>query len=305
MEEVVPLAEGSNDRAIAFSAIMNLGGVYEEIGKIRECLACFQRGLEMSHQLGRPTAVASSLLNLARIHYRHGEWDRSREEMQEALAIFRRTGASSRLPAVLYSIGALSAFRGDWETLDRAMDEARTWVNAMGDVALLRWIEGFAAQGDILRGRPDAARDRLLPLLDRGGVEESEVTWFLPVLAWAYLETGAIDEAEEIVTEVLRRARGSGNQVALADALWVAGKIAAGRRRWDEARQLFEGGIVLNRDNSFYWAEIRTTFEYGLMQVSAGETDGGRELIEGALRSFRRLGAVPYIARAEQALALL
>lgn len=303
MEDVLPVAEQSNDLATAFRATLHLGGTYEDLGQIRECLAHFERGLEMARQLGRPVWIASSLLNLGRIHYRHGDWDRSDAEMREALDIYRRIGASSSLPAALYALGALSAFRGRWEEHEQAMDEARSRAEAMGDVALVRWIEGFTAQGDILRGRPEVGRDRLVPLRDRGDVEESEVTWFLPVLAWAHLEAGDTDQARSTAADVLRRSRESRNQVALADALWVAGKIATRDRRWEDARALFEEGIALNRETSFYWAEIRTRFEYGLMLLAAGETERGREMVEHSLGAFRDLGTAPYIWRAEQALA--
>lgn len=302
MEEVLPIAEQSNDLATAFRATVSLGGAYEDLGQIRECLVHFERGLEMARQLGRPVWIASSLLNLGRIHYRHGDWDRSYAEMRDALDIYRQIGAASRLPVALYALGALSAFRGRWEEHEQSMNEARSRASAMGDVALVRWVEGFTAQGDILRGQPQVARDRLAPLRDRGDVEESEVTWFLPILAWAYLESGDIDQACSTGADALRRARESRNQVALADALWVAGKIAAHDGGWEEARACFEEGIALNRETSFYWAEVRTTFEYGLMLLAAGEMERGRDLVERSLGVFRELDAVPYIARAEQAL---
>src|SRR5207248_2592483 len=113
---------------------------------------------------------------------------------------------------------------------------------------------GFAAQGNILRGNPEQARDRLLPLLDRDEVEEQDVSWFLPILAWAHLEAGNADQARETARHALRRGKEHGDQIVMADALWVSGRIASHEERWDDAEQFFREGLSLTRGNSFRWA---------------------------------------------------
>lgn len=75
------------------------------------------------------------------------------------------------------------------------------------DMQALRGASTTMAEIEILENRPDAARTRLVPLRDRPGLRECDVTMFLPLLAWAYLELGQVDLAAEAVEKALARAR--------------------------------------------------------------------------------------------------
>jgi tetratricopeptide (TPR) repeat protein len=285
--------------------VLALGGAYEEIGDVRQCLFHFERALDLARRLKGPAGIVGALGNRARIHYRLADWDRMWDDTTEALQICREMGATSTLPLILYHLGVPCIFRGRWDDADRYMDEAIEVAGAMQATAIIRWANGFAAQGNILRGNPEQARDRLLPLLDRDGVEEQDVSWFLPVLAWAYLEAGDPERARETARHALRRGKEHGDQIVMADALWVSGRIATHAERWEVAEQFFMEGLALTRGNSFRWAEIRTAFEYGCMQARAGRPTEAFATLQEALTEFRRMRAQPYIERTEKEIARL
>ena len=120
--------------------------------------------------------------------------------------------------------------------------DALALAEGSGDLQALRWAATTMAELDILEGRPEAARARLVPLLDRPGLEECDVTTLLPVLAWAQLELGQVDEAAENVEQALRRARPEEMRLVLVEALRVRALIALRRERWDEAARSLDGG---------------------------------------------------------------
>ena len=47
--------------------------------------------------------------------------------------------------------------------------------------------------------------------------------------------------------EGVKRARTQGRQIALADALWVRGMVAARQKRWREADDALEEGLAVAR----------------------------------------------------------
>jgi tetratricopeptide (TPR) repeat protein len=159
------------------------------------------------------------------------------------------------------------------------------------------------AELDVLEGRAEAARARLLPLLDRPGLEECDVTLLLPVLAWAYLEVGQVDEASEAVGQALIRARREDMRLVVVEALWVQALIALRQGREPEATRSLEEGLTLARSMPYPYAEARLLHVYGRLHVQKGEPQAARERLEAARAIFARLGAAIDAGQVEQALA--
>jgi len=112
-----------------------------------------------------------------------------------------------------------------------------------------------------------------------------------------------VDRAAEMATESVSRARAQGHRIALADALWARGMVAARQEQWDEAAQALEEGLDLTHDISYPYAEARTLETYGELHRAQGEADMARTRLEAARAIFDRLGARKDAARLEQAIA--
>jgi tetratricopeptide (TPR) repeat protein len=169
----------------------------------------------------------------------------------------------------------------------------------------MRWAQGLLAERDLLLGRPEAARARLVPLLDRPGLEEFFVTRFLPVLAWAHLDLSEMAEAEQVVTQAIRRMHDNHIRLDLPDALRVRAMIALRQEHWPEAEQALEEGLALTRRMPYPYAEAHLLHVYGEMHAQKGEAEPARERLEAALAIFQRLGARKDVERVEQALSTL
>jgi tetratricopeptide (TPR) repeat protein len=145
----------------------------------------------------------------------------------------------------------------------------------------------------------------LEPLLDRPGQQEREVTLLLPVLAWAYLETGAAAKAEALLAQGIERATAQHMRLALPDMLRLRGMALRCQGRQVEAECSFQDALALARGMSYPYAEARILHEDGIMQAWKREAQQARDRFEEALAIFRRLGARPYIERTERDLAAL
>jgi hypothetical protein len=89
------------------------------------------------------------------------------------------------------------------------------------------------------------------------------VTLLLPVLAWAQLELGQVDEAADTVGQALRRARPEEMRLVLVEALRVQALIALRRGHVETAITSLEEGLALARAMPYPDAEVR------LLQVEA------------------------------------
>jgi hypothetical protein len=150
--------------------------------------------------------------------------------------------------------------------------EALALAEASGDLQARRWAATTMAEVDMLEGHPDAARDRLIPLLDRPGIEECDVTMFLPILAWAYLELDDLDRAALEVTRALARSRPEGMRLVVVEALRVQAMVALRREHWEAAARALEEGITLTRAMPYPAAEARLLHLTTLLREAAGRT---------------------------------
>jgi tetratricopeptide (TPR) repeat protein len=127
----------------------------------------------------------------------------------------------------------------------------------------------------------------------------------LPVLAWAHLELGQVDQATDALRQALARARREDMRLVLMEALRVRALIAIRQQRWAEAERSLEEGLALARSMPYPYAQARLLHVYGCLHSQKGEPEAARERLEVALALFRRLGARTDVALAEQALSTL
>ena len=125
----------------------------------------------------------------------------------------------------------------------------------------------------------------------------------LPYLAWACLELGDDDRAQEVVLEGIERARTQGNRLALVELLKVRGMVLARRRSRDEAESAFEEAVSVARSVGYPFAEARVLYEWGSVDVVGPNPKRGRARLEEAGEIFRRLGSRPYSNLAQKAMA--
>jgi Flp pilus assembly protein TadD len=66
-------------------------------------------------------------------------------------------------------------------------------------------------------------------------------------LAWAHLELGEVEQAADVASRAVSRARTQGNRLSLVEALRVQGLVALRQERWDDAVQVLDEAVSLAR----------------------------------------------------------
>jgi tetratricopeptide (TPR) repeat protein len=234
-----------------------------------------------------------------------GDMSDARARMDRAAELGRLVDGAVFSAYLLVFQARLFLVQGTWGEARAAAQAALSMAKGYDDLQVLRWAADLLAQLDVHEGHPQAAIDGLIPLLDRPGLEECDVTTLLPVLAWAQLELGRLDEAAATVEQVLARARREAMRLVLVEALRVRALIALRRGQWSTAAGSLEEGLVLARAMPHPYAEARLLHVYGRLHVGQDEPALARERLEAALALFTGLSARSDAARVEQALSCL
>jgi tetratricopeptide (TPR) repeat protein len=229
-----------------------------------------------------------------------GEWDQARTEIEQAVAMSHQMGLSWATPYVLLNWGQLLLAEGQWEEASHHLEQACAHASRSRDLQALRQAAGLLAELEILAGRPAAALAHLVPLLDRPGLDEYNVTALLPALAWAHLEMGDTAQAGDVVEQALRRTRPENLRLALVEALRVRALVAMRLAKWEEAEQALEEGITLARSMPYPYAEARLLHLSGRLHTQVGTPEAAEERLAAALTIFQRLGARKDIDQVER-----
>ena len=304
-QSLIPRAEAAGDlytlqRALHTAAeTLMLMGEFEQSRELRE------RELAASERVGPTSGVGMTLHNLGQLALYRGDWQLARMYLERALDTLQAFGNVYHSIYPTLFLGKLAVQEGDWEEADRKLQQSIIIADRLGEVAAMRYAHRALAERDLLAGHPETAVARLETLLDRPGLQETDVTYLLPTLSWAHLELGEMSRAEQIVAEARARATTQQHRLALVDALRVQGMVLDRRRRRKEAQHAFQDAVLLARGMPHPYAEARALYEWGMMQSRERPSPRGRALLKEALVIFERLGARPYIQRTQQALAQL
>jgi tetratricopeptide (TPR) repeat protein/transcriptional regulator with XRE-family HTH domain len=307
--EAIRLAETVGELEVLCTALCYVASTYGDRGEFQRGSRHVARALQVAQKLGNPVLMGESIRILGLFAFLSGDWGRARENFARAGAIYRQIAlspSSCEAGDLLGARGHLSQQEGAWEEAYRYLEESRIIFAPWGKLSGLRGVQSVLAEGDILGGRPAAARARLIPLLDRAGREERFVTTHvLPVLAWAHLELGDVDQSRRVITDAIRRARAGKYWLSLVDGLRVQALVALRQRRWVEAESSLEEGLALARAMPNPYGEGRLLEEAGRLHRDRGDPAAARERLAAALAIFRRLGARKDSEQTEQLLAAL
>jgi tetratricopeptide (TPR) repeat protein/transcriptional regulator with XRE-family HTH domain len=303
LEETCALAEAVGDLYTLSEAAGSVGLVSALQGEIARSSAAFDRAVAAAERLGDPDQIAHLWSQRGMPAFYAGRWNQARADFERGLVLTRQVEASSKLVYALSWQGQMLFRAGEWETAVPYLEEGVALAARNAERQGLRTMQTLLAERDLLEGRPDVARDRLIPLCDRPGLEEQDVTLLLPTLGWAYLELGDMAAAEEVATQAVRRARSQTIRVALVEALWVQAMLAIRQEQWAAATCALEAGLEMAQAMPYPYAEGRLLHVYGQMHLQLGEPAQAREWLEAALAIFRRLGARKDVERVEQVLA--
>ena len=302
LEESVRGAEAAGDLITLTRGLNNVATLHFFAGRFTQAAPYRERALVAGERLGDPAYHAFVIGSRGQLAFYSGDWGQARDDVERAVAMGRQVEASWILMFMLLILGEIRLAEGAWDEAALHLEEGVAFAERSGDLRMRRWINGLLAERELLAERPDAARARLDPLLDRPGMEEWYVNMLLPRLAWAHLDLGDVTLAAETAARGVVRARDQNNRFVLVDALRVQAMALLARGCSDEAARTVEDGLALARHMPYPYAEARLLSVDAARHSAQGEAGAARERLEQALAIFGRLGARHEIARVEGAL---
>ena len=300
-EDVIQYAERVGDLRPLTNALNQLAHLALVRGDFAVSLGHIDRCLAIDQTLGSPGERAFHLMHRAYITFWSGDWSQTEQRYREAMGL-DAAATDPYLQRRLLSVRALLCFsRGQLEEARQYLDEA----SAVEDSELLRKAGGTLAELDLLQGHPDAARRRLEPLLNPPGHEEMQAIFYLPYLAWAYLELGDVRSAEETADRIIAAAREGEARLGLVDGLRVRAMIAMRSGRESAAAEALDEALALCHAMAYDYGELKIQYTYGLLRMMQREPEQACSHFETGLVACRGLGERTYAERIEQELAKL
>jgi len=310
LERAIPPLEEAGDLLALLPTVGNLGDNRRLAGDLAEGLQLNERALELAIRAGEIRHEQFYHLNLAQILLTQGEWNRAREHIARAEEIGQARAASAYVAAwVPLHRGTLALREGAWKEATEQLGHAVELAAGAGREAVEE-AHAALAELELLMGKPEQARDRLRGLVNEEG---TNLPLLLPVLAWAQLELGAVEQGLALAREAERQARERQTLLYLPEALRIEGMVLTRLARHPEGHPegTREGSRVLSegRERAVAmpnpYTEARILVELGLLNRQEGKGERAEEQLTESLAIFQRLGARKDIERTEQELAEL
>jgi tetratricopeptide (TPR) repeat protein/transcriptional regulator with XRE-family HTH domain len=284
--EAIRLAEKAGDLWQLSQAVGAVAMTRRIQGEHRDARDYFDRALEIARQIGQPTVIAYLTFLRGELLYLMGEWKRAYEDLQCAEHIVDTIGSSWASLYPPLGLGLIALAEDDREKTKRYLEhDAVEAAIQEGNLYVIRWAQPNLAERDLLDGRPEAALARLQPWLDRPGQVESDVTAILPFLAWAHLQLGETEKAQDVITATIDRASRGGHRNALVDCLRVQGMVALRLGRFEAAEEAISEAVSMGERMPYPHTVAKARYAYGLLCTAQGN-------MESAVRQFQEARAI-------------
>jgi len=265
--------------------------------------ALLARYIDGARVAGAPGLLPFPLSVLAEIDFRCGAWDQAYSGLHEAVELAHQTGQAVHLPRLLSGLARVEAQRGDEagcrahtaESMSLALELGETRSAQMNADEVLGLLE-FA------QNRPDVALthlDRLGQALIAEEVGEPSLMGAAPERIEALARVGRRDDAVHALAVLSRQAEMTGSKWAAAVVERSRGVLGGA----EAADEHFHAALRLHDEVAIPFERARTELSFAEALRRGKRRREAREQLGRALDTFGRLGARPWVARAEDELA--
>ncbi len=304
LETGLRFAERARDLRSVYFILLNLNLAHQSRGDLHAARGYNERALVLADQMSDPYLLAHVLNTHGFNVFLLGEWGQAREAFERSSTLFRQAGAPWGTGYPLANLGTYFMVTGHWEVAAPYFEEAQILAEQSQSRQLLRWMQSLLAERELVLGQPQAAQQRLAPLVAEG-VSETGLMFARALLAWAHLDLGETTEAQRLLAEALAEARDQHQGLVLIDLLPVQARLAARLGRWQEAEQALAEALALAQHGGYIYGEAKMLHTAGLVACQQGNAARAIEQWQAALALFARLGERLYAGQAEAKLAWL
>ena len=266
-----------------------------------------ERAARRAADHGEECDLGHLLVGMSLLEWQAGNLE-SAERYADLAAVAARQQVNEELDSwVAYQEGLFAAGRGELEKARTKLHEALALVTRSGNVMFITWTTMLLAQVDLWSGHPESAHALLQPLRERQIQNGIRFMGSMTAPMWsgdieALIAIQRIDDADQVLADLLPRARASGNPHALAIAHRSAGLLVAARGDVAAAIDLMDAALEAHAARPVPFEVGRTLLEKGSLQRRAKRKSVAKRTLEETLEILEPLRAGLWIARAQDEL---
>jgi tetratricopeptide (TPR) repeat protein len=298
----VPLAQSIGDLASLSRALDTIANVHWSHGEFDKHRSLLAEALDAAEHMSDPAACGGLMFMLGANALMVCEWQRAGDFFDRVDSVTQRLEHSRTSMFGLFGKGALCVVRGDWEKAETYLLECIDLAEKTGNLQMLSVARHHWAEQALLRGHAREVIASIRPLLTRSGIGDRELSLLYANLARAHLLTGDLTEADEASVIAIRHAALANDYLARVEAQRVQGMVRTAQHRWDEAEKAFAEVHAIVQDVMPY-DDGRILLEWSIMSLRAGKLDQARAHSSEAHVIFQHLGAQEHCQRATRVLA--
>lgn len=268
------------------------GAFYLQLGHYRRARAALERSLALFEILDGTAERVFSLVNLARLAHRQGDYEETVRLSKRSLALSRQIGDHWGIAHSLVHLGVVRYRTGDVDAavalLEESLEIAQASDNPRLIIAPLNWLGDVAChQGDYATGQ--TLFEKCLALTRETG-DHYKVAVALNNLGTVFHVLGKVEEAQSAYQESLDVCREIGNHRRQAIALSNLGELAYETGAYADAERLYREGLAIGRQMQDQWIVMACLNNLGEIAHTLRDDD----------EAWRCFGEVLSIAQATQ-----
>jgi tetratricopeptide (TPR) repeat protein len=216
-EECLAVFRSCGDQLGEYDALILMGNVSQFAAGMEQRAEFHRQALALARSMGDVLRQAYALSLLGRDQR---DPRRSREQLEEAVVLFRKIGDWRFLAQTLGVLGSTVLSNGDLESAQQFLDEAYA-VNQQSNNSAMDFVLTGKAILCMLRGQYGQARTFLqinIDDLEQKG-NRMRVLWGYAWLGYVALREGSMAEAQQILIETIQNFHADQNKSGLAFAL--------------------------------------------------------------------------------------
>jgi tetratricopeptide (TPR) repeat protein len=267
-----------------------------DLGDLEVARAYRERLVLIAQRMGDPSMLGFALADAGLLLFLMGDWVGARTRFARAAEIAGRVGSTFFAAYPLILFGKFCIAIGERALADELLHRAILIGERAGVHEVTRYGRCLQAEACLIAGDVAGALATFDGMFVGSPVDELNISFILPTLAWALVAAGRLDEAEPVAAEAVRRCREEPNLTDLPDALRAAMLLAIARDRWEETEDLLTETLDVTAKMQNPYGRARGFYELGRALCTLGESERGLKMLQEALAIFEQLGSAPYVA---------
>jgi DNA-binding CsgD family transcriptional regulator len=268
-------------------------------GRLEEARTWLRATRDAAVAEGDESSLPYALSHLPQLELWTGDWEAAEADAREHLAVSEWTGQHEQRLTAVFSLSLVDAHRGRSNEARRRIADALPVAERVDpwNVYQLLSVLGFVELSEGRLGEAIVALRRAHDIYEAAGAGDTPAVF--ENLSEALVANGDLDEATDVISVYLERARRLGRPMNIAPASRSLALLHAARGDHDAARAAITEAIGHHADPLVPFSRARSLLVAGQIHRRLGERRAARDAIEEARATFARLGSPPWLMRAD------